>query len=93
MFMTAFASYFMAGFVMVKVPFPLTTRFKVMLQRGVEIGTLDPSYVSSVSWYMLVMFGMRNVIALFLGEGAMADEQRAMQVYTLYILIKVHLYW
>ncbi|KAG5183377.1 integral membrane protein DUF106-domain-containing protein [Tribonema minus] len=80
MFMGAFSSYFMAGFVMVKVPFPLTSRFKVMLQRGVEISTLDPSYVSSVSWYMLVMFGMRNLIMLALGEsGSAQDEQRAMQ--------------
>jgi hypothetical protein len=31
MFMGAFSSYFMAGFVMVKVPFGLTNRFKASL--------------------------------------------------------------
>ncbi|KAG5182499.1 integral membrane protein DUF106-domain-containing protein [Tribonema minus] len=77
MFMGAFSSYFMAGFVMVKVPFPLTSRFKVMLQRGVEISTLDPSYVSSVSWYMLVMFGMRNLIMLALGRAAVLRTSNA----------------
>mmetsp|Transcript_4783 Transcript_4783/g.7239 ORF Transcript_4783/g.7239 Transcript_4783/m.7239 type:complete len:273 (-) Transcript_4783:99-917(-) len=75
-FMGAFSSYFMAGFVMVKIPFPLTNRFKTMLQRGVEISTLDPSYVSSLSWYMLVMFGMRSLITLFMGN---EDDQKALQ--------------
>lgn len=30
--------------------------------------TLDVSYVSSVSWYFLVMFGMRGFLSLILGE-------------------------
>jgi len=36
--------------VLVKVPFSLTNRFKSMLHRGVDLSTLDVSYVSSLSW-------------------------------------------
>jgi hypothetical protein len=33
-----------------KIPFPLTQRFRSMLQRGIELGSLDVTYVSSQSW-------------------------------------------
>ena len=60
-------SYF-SGFVIAKVPFPLTPRFKMMLQQGINLQSLDPSYVSALSWYFLVMFGIRGVMGLFLGK-------------------------
>ncbi|KAL7542691.1 hypothetical protein ACHAXR_012000 [Thalassiosira sp. AJA248-18] len=62
-------SHFFRGFVLVRVPFPLTRGFKQMFQRGLNIGyELDTSYVSSVSWYFLVMFGLRAFFRLAMGD-------------------------
>jgi len=62
-------SHFFRGFVLVKVPFPLTRGFKQMFQRGLfDLTTLETSYVSSVSWYFLVMFGLRAFFRLAMGD-------------------------
>ncbi|XP_072343941.1 ER membrane protein complex subunit 3-like isoform X3 [Scyliorhinus torazame] len=39
-----------SGFVTAKVPFPLTLRFKPMLQRGIELVSLDASCCGSVAY-------------------------------------------
>lgn len=77
--MMVWINFFFSGFILVKVPFGLTTGFKDMLQRGVELTTLDVSYVSSLSWYFLVMFGLRGFFALVLGSGNVITEERMMQ--------------
>ena len=72
-------NFFFTGFVVGKVPFPLTQRFRGMLQRGIELNSLDVSYISSLSWYFLNFFGLRGVFSLCLGENTLDDAQAMQQ--------------
>ena len=62
-----------------KIPFPLTPSFKGMLQRGIQLATLDTAYVTSMSWYFLVMFGMRGLYSIVLGANSETDDTKIMQ--------------
>jgi hypothetical protein len=76
-------SYFFQGYVLLKVPFPLTKGFKMMFQRGLDLNSLDTSYVSSVSWYFLVMFGLRAFFRLAIGDPSqeiMESDMRQMNL-------------
>lgn len=54
----------LAGFLVVKLPFALTERFKQLTQQGIGVPALDTSFVSSGSWYMIAQYGISRVIEL-----------------------------
>ncbi len=72
-------SFFFTGFVIAKFPFPLTTSFKGMVQSGIKLSSLDVSYVTSASMYFLILFGLRGMYSLVLGENAADDAQLVQQ--------------
>ena len=54
---------FFTGFVVGKVPFPLTQRFQACCSGGSRsCRALDVTYISSLSWYFLNFFGLRGVL-------------------------------
>jgi len=79
MLLMGWVSYFFSGFVLVKLPFGSSDRFKSMLQRGIFLRSLDPSYVSSLSWYFINLFGLRGLFSLILGDNNVTDNAKMMQ--------------
>lgn len=67
MLLGQWASSSFAGLVVCRLPFTLTPRFRTMLQSGIEsVGrNLDISYVSSLSWFVLNIFGVSELLILF----------------------------
>ncbi|KAJ4287174.1 hypothetical protein N0V90_012572 [Kalmusia sp. IMI 367209] len=65
---------FFSGFVIMKLPFPLTPQFKSMLQSGVGTRDLDVRWVSSLSWYFLTLFGLQPVYNFILGSNNSANQ-------------------
>eukprot|EP01061_Rhynchopus_euleeides_P028391 TRINITY_DN4625_c0_g2_i1.p1 TRINITY_DN4625_c0_g2~~TRINITY_DN4625_c0_g2_i1.p1 ORF type:complete len:254 (+),score=118.03 TRINITY_DN4625_c0_g2_i1:136-897(+) len=72
--MMTWVSHFFPSFIIAKLPFPLTSRFRAMFQRGIEHNTLEVTYITSVCGYFLIMFGLRGIITLLLGEASEFDE-------------------
>jgi hypothetical protein len=75
----AWISYFFSGFIICKLPFPLTLRFKSMLQSGIETADMDVRWISSMSWYFLNLFGLSSIYTLILGDASAADSVKDMQ--------------
>lgn len=77
--MMSLVSHFFSGFVIAKVPFALSSRFKGLTQKGVDIDDLDVSYVTSLSMYLMIMFGINGLINLIVGGENEGGESQMMQ--------------
>eukprot|EP01066_Platyproteum_vivax_P013082 Platyproteum_vivax@DN5950_c0_g1_i3.p1 len=55
-------NFLFSGFLVAKAPFPLTFKFKGMLQRGINVAGLDSTYVSSLSWFFFNLFGSQGLL-------------------------------
>ncbi|PHH86695.1 hypothetical protein CDD83_9880 [Cordyceps sp. RAO-2017] len=75
---------FFSGYVIMKLPFPITIKFKSMLQAGVQTKDMDPRWMSSISWYFLCIFGLQFVYVFLLGSdnaaSQMAQQMAAQQM-------------
>ena len=70
--------YFFSGFIMAKLPFKLTQKFKVMLHQNINIPLLDVSFVSSMSLAFLCIYGLQNLYGLILSSNPLDDDLKMM---------------
>ena len=72
--------YFFSGFILLKLPFGTTQKFRSMLQQGLNIPNLDLCYVSAVSWCFMLVFGLNSIISHFDGKDdfSVLNEQAKM---------------
>lgn len=78
--MGAFVNYFFSGFILGRVPFSLSPKFRPMLQRGIDLPALDPSYFTSLSFYIMALFGLGGVFRLMFAEDAINDAAQMAQM-------------
>ena len=66
------------GFITAQVPFPLGYKFKQMLQQGLMVQALDPTYTSSMSWAFLLVYGLNGLMGLILQDQKSIEEMELM---------------
>jgi len=74
---TAVGSIF-SGFIIAQIPFPLGQKFKAITQQGLNMPALDPSYVSSMSWCFLLIYGLQGILSLIIADSEGIDEMMNM---------------
>ncbi|WVQ75515.1 hypothetical protein IAR50_005140 [Cryptococcus sp. DSM 104548] len=76
MVLMQYINMFFSGFVLMRLPFPLTAGFKSLLSRDIAMADLDVRWVSALSWYFLNLFGLNGVFKLILGADNAAVDTR-----------------
>lgn len=49
-----------------------------MLQQGLVVQALDPTYVSSMSWSFLLVYGLNGILGLILADNKTIEEMEMM---------------
>jgi len=72
--------YLFSGFILLKLPFGLTQKFRSILQQGLNLPDVDVSYVSAISWCFILVFGLNSILQHFDGGDnfSMLKEQEQM---------------
>ena len=80
--------YFFSGYLILKLPFGLTRKFKSMMQQGLNLPDFDPSYVSAISWCLILVFGINPILQFFDGreDFTMFAQQKQMMTQTLNLM-------
>ncbi|XBW35789.1 hypothetical protein QEN19_001362 [Hanseniaspora menglaensis] len=55
---TWWLNHFFTNYVIMRLPFPLTLKFKEVVQNGIPTRDLDTSYTTTISWYFILMYGL-----------------------------------
>ena len=58
---------------------PAPSLSRVVLQRGVDLPSLDVTYFTSLSYYILLLFGLRGVFMLFFRDEVIDETQMMRQ--------------
>merc|ERR1719271_2113350 len=77
------ASALFNGFVVGKTPFPLTFQFRPMMLRGIEVPSLDVTYISAFTWYFVILIGSNGLLALIqsiAGQKVVAEDSLNMMM-------------
>ena len=80
--------YFFSGYLILKLPFGLTRKFKSMMQQGLNLPDFDPSYVSAISWCLILVFGINPILQFFDGgeDFSMFAQQKQMMTQPLNLM-------
>eukprot|EP00355_Strombidium_rassoulzadegani_P008704 CAMPEP_0168615702 /NCGR_PEP_ID=MMETSP0449_2-20121227/4641_1 /TAXON_ID=1082188 /ORGANISM="Strombidium rassoulzadegani, Strain ras09" /LENGTH=256 /DNA_ID=CAMNT_0008656451 /DNA_START=107 /DNA_END=874 /DNA_ORIENTATION=- len=63
-----------SGFIIAQLPYPLGQKFKTMTQQGIRLHNLDPSFVSSMSWSFLLIYGLSGILSLMITDTKALEE-------------------
>eukprot|EP01084_Bolivina_argentea_P138237 243413_1 len=70
---------FFAGFLLVRLPFPVSETFRPLVQRDVQLQSFDCSYVSSLSWYFISFFGLSGLNKLIMTTANQSSDDPDMK--------------
>ncbi|BEI84875.1 hypothetical protein CcaverHIS002_0502760 [Cutaneotrichosporon cavernicola] len=76
MLIMQYINVFFSGYILIKLPFPLTLGFKSLFARDIAMQDLNVRWVSALSWYFLNLFGLNGVFKLILGQENSATDAR-----------------
>ncbi|XP_037952516.1 ER membrane protein complex subunit 3-like [Teleopsis dalmanni] len=69
----SFIEKLLSGFVVAKIPFPVTLNFKKLLQPEIHVKAIDTCWISSLAWYVLNLVGLNSMCKLVCGENMDTD--------------------